>query len=149
MHLEEAENHMKLIKTPLLVGAVFLAAACIHGMEEVKLSTSADGIPAAQGAVKTMGAPNDNTRLIVKVKHLAPPERVENGATTYVVWAQPDGTENVQNVGALTVDKNLNGTLMTVLPFKEFKVFITAESTGSVTQPTGQELLAANVDESK
>lgn len=129
-----------------LVAAAFLAAACVHGMEEVKLSTSAEGIPAAQGAVKTMGASNDNQRVIVQVNHLAPPEKVENGATTYVVWAQPEGQDTVQNIGALKVDKKLNGSLMTVLPYDSFKVFITAEPTANVTAPTGDELLAANVN---
>jgi len=129
----------------LLIAAALATSACMHGRSEVKLSTASEGIPAAMGAVKTSTGPNENTRLVVKVEHLAPPGRVENGATTYVVWAQPNGSSVVQNIGALQVDDKLKGTLSTVLPFEAFKVFITAEPTAAVTAPTGQELLAANV----
>jgi len=133
-------------KSPLLIAAALAASACMHRMQEVKLSTAAEGIPAAQGAVKTSSTPNDNTKLIVQVEHLAPPGRVESGATTYVVWAKPDGSGAAQNIGALLVDDNLKGSLTTVVPFDTFEVFITAEPRPEVTAPTGQELLAANVN---
>lgn len=130
-----------------LVATALLAVSCSHFMSSTStpLSTAAEGIPAAQGEVKTAKAKNDNTTLTVTVQHLAPPGRVANGATTYVVWAQPDGTETPQNIGALKVDDKLNGSLMSVLAYDSFKVFITAEPTAQVTEPTGGELLAANV----
>ena len=139
---------MNLLKTKLpLVAAAYLLAACSHFMNanSVDMTTAAEGIPAAQGAVKTMDGQNDNKRVLVSVEHLAPPEKVAEGATTYVVWAQPTGADTVQNIGALNVDKKLKGTLMTQLPYENFKVFITAEPTAQATQPTGEELLAANV----
>ncbi|MBL8950410.1 MAG: hypothetical protein JNK82_06515 [Myxococcaceae bacterium] len=137
---------MLRLKSLSLVAAALLAGGCIHGMDEVKLTTSTEGIPAAQGNVRTMGAPNDNVRVIVKVKHLAPADRVASGATTYVVWAQPTGSDKVQNLGALSVDKKLNGSLMTVLPYESFKVFITAEPGANITEPTGDMLMTAMVD---
>ena len=63
-----------------------------------------------------------------------------------MVWAQPEGADAPQNIGALKVDKKYSGSLMTVIPYEDFKVFITAEPSPQVTEPSGQELLAAHID---
>lgn len=134
-----------------LAAAALLAVSCAHLMpggdsaQSVPMTTQAEGIPAAQGAVKTKDAKNDNKQLIVQVKHLAPADKVAEGATTYVVWAQPEGVKQPQNIGALKVDNKLNGSLTTVLPYESFKVFITAEKSAGVTSPSGDTLLAANI----
>ncbi len=140
---------MSLTKSLLIVPIVALSA-CVHtGMgraaEEVKLSTASDGIPAARGDVRTGDAANGNTAVTVQVQHLAEPDRVADGATTYVVWAQPQGSDTAQNIGALKVDNNLNGTLSTEVPFDAFKITITAESAPTVTEPNGHQLLSADV----
>src|SRR4051812_43716492 len=142
-----------LKKTLSLLAAVLSLAGCATMKEvmpnsnatSVPLAAATNSLPAAQGSVKTSIDSNSNTAVSVDVKHLAPPAKVADGATTYVVWAQPRGADAPQNLGALKVDKNLTGTLYTVLPFDEFKVFITAEPTPGVTAPSGDELLAANV----
>ncbi|MBK7864172.1 MAG: hypothetical protein IPJ65_37370 [Archangiaceae bacterium] len=117
----------------------------MHRVETVPLSQTAEGIPSAQGDVRAVTSKDLNKRVTVEVKHMAPPSRIQSGATVYVVWARPDGSDTVQNIGALRVDKNLTGSLTTMLPYQSFKLFITAEPSGSMTQPTGEELLAANV----
>ncbi len=135
-------------RTSLWVVIAMLGAGCMHMMhrsDEVSLASSTDNNPAARGAVKTAGTTNENTRVEVKVEHLAPPGKVASGATTYVVWAKPQGSSDAQNIGALRVDDDLKGTLRTVLPYEAFKVFITAEPNAQVTSPTGEELLAANI----
>lgn len=132
----------------LSVALFVFASACLgmgFGTKEVRLSSTSNGVPAARGAVRTGDAANNNTSVVVRVEHLAEPERVSNGATTYVVWAQRDGTKVIQNIGALRVDEKLNGSLSTVLPFDDFKVFITAEPASNVTGPSGEELLTANI----
>ena len=102
--------------------------------------------PAAQGEVKVGKADNDNTNVHVRVKHLTPPEKIDPKASAYVVWARPSGQQNrAFNLGALKVDKDLEGGLETVTPFKTFQVFITPEPSSEVVDPAGQPLLWTNV----
>ncbi len=103
-------------------------------------------MPAAEGSVMVAKADNDNTALEVRVRHLASPEKIAPEATTYVVWARASGADVVQNLGALKVDKDLQGTLKTVTPLRTFDVFITAESSPTVQSPSSDGLLIASVE---
>lgn len=100
--------------------------------------------PAAQGTVITKVAENGNLRLVVQVKHLAPPEKMMPNATVYVVWVQPPGA-GPQNVGALRVDSNLTGRLETTTAHPVFDVFITAEESPTAAFPRGPRVLTASV----
>jgi hypothetical protein len=117
---------------------------CGSSTQHIRMASSPD-IPAAQGTLQARETGNGNTALEVDVRHLAPPERVTPGATTYVVWVRNDANNEVQNVGALRVDANLDGSLKTTTPLRSFHVFITAETVPTATVPRGQELLLANV----
>jgi hypothetical protein len=129
---------------------VACASACTHeqsGPQPVTMSAS-DKVPAAQGQIQIGSGSNGNTSLHVAVAHMAPAEKMSAGATTYVVWVRPlaaDGTP--QNLGALSVDKDLTGALDTVTPLKSFEVFVTPEASASVQQPHGQALLWGRVGE--
>ena len=120
-----------------------LATGCAGPSPEVRMVSSPD-IPAAQGTVRATAGENGNTRLSVFVRHLAPPEKVRAGATTYVVWVEPPGGEP-QNMGALKVDEDLRGSLTTVTPLKSFGVFITVEKSATAQEPSDQNLLSASV----
>lgn len=101
-------------------------------------------VPAAQGQVKVDDGGNGNTAVSVTVKHLAPPDRMGEGVTTYVVWAKPlNGPP--QNLGALQVNENLEGVLRTVTPLREFDCFVTAEPSPTSPAPSGQPVLTAHV----
>lgn len=128
-----------------LGGILSFAPACGSSPRSVTMASSAD-IPAAKGTIKAYGTDNDNTAVEVKVRHLAPPSRVAPGATTYVVWALPPGDQPPQNLGALRVDSDLTGKLETVTALRNFQVIVTAEPTATVTEPSGGELLSANVE---
>jgi len=132
------------------------------GAARVHLESGARN-PASQGEVKTKLTGDNNTAVTVTVKHLAPPEKLAQGATTYVVWARPTGiptarqeksatyperqpvsgqTESgVYNLGGLKIDKNLDGRLETVTPFHSFDLFITPEPSSAVTTPNGERAL--------
>jgi hypothetical protein len=99
--------------------------------------------PAAEGTVKIDKAANNNNSIDLKVKHLAPANRIEPNATSYIVWLQPTvgDTQAVQNMGALKVDENLNGEFKTITPHRNFNLFITAESSPMVSRPSGQKIL--------
>jgi hypothetical protein len=122
-----------------------LAALSCGGPRQLRLTTSSD-IPAAQGTVKISTTDNGNTKIDLLVEHLASPERINPGATVFVVWARgsEDGAQP-QNLGALKVDDNLNGSITAVTPLRSFEVYITAEPSQMSEWPTGKPLLYTTV----
>ncbi len=100
--------------------------------------------PAAQGHLKTKETSNGNVHIDLEVQHLAPAPKLSDGATTYVVWVRPAGGDGKPiNVGALKVDKDLEGELETVTSFTRFTLFVTAEADAQVTVPSGVDVLSS------
>jgi len=106
---------------------------------------SAAGVPASEGTVKASGGENGNTNLAIHVKHLAPPSKVAPDATVYVVWLLPRNAE-IQNIGALTLNDNLEGSLVTVTPHRRFRVTVTPEAGGRGAQPTHEPVFTSEVE---
>jgi hypothetical protein len=103
--------------------------------------TASPTLPASEGSVKFGVAKNDNTSIALTVKHLPHPDKLTPPASVYVVWTRAKKDAPPQNIGALTVDKNLTGTLNTVSPLHAFDLLITAEASGQVLAPSGRDLL--------
>jgi hypothetical protein len=103
------------------------------------------GSPAAEGTVQATKADNDNTKIEVRVKHLAAPSKLADDASVYVVWIQP-GKGDVQNVGALEVDKDLVGKLQTTTPHKAFTLTVTPEPSARMAAPTHKPVFSAEVN---
>ena len=122
-------------------GAGALSGCAMLGRGASPKMNASPVIPAAEGAAKFGKAKNDNTSVDVTVKHLAHPEKLTPPANNYVVWLRAGKGAPAQNIGALTVDKNLVGKLSTVTALHSFDLFVTAEAAGPVQQPTGQPLL--------
>jgi len=102
--------------------------------------------PAAEGVVKTKIGKNGNTQLQIRVRHLAPPDKVATDAHLYLVWVQGITPEtSLQNMGVLRVDKNLNGILETVTPLRRFDVIITPEAEATLQSPTNAPVLRTQV----
>lgn len=137
-------NALRALRPAIFALATCTLLAC-GGATRVPLSTRA-GMPATRGDVKVTSTKNDNTGIEVRVKHLAEPQRMTANATTYVVWAQPPGGAEPQNIGALRVGENLDGTLETVVPFKSFRLFVTPEASSAATTPTGDTIVSAQID---
>jgi hypothetical protein len=135
---------MKIKHGLMVIALGFLFTSCASGPRTARMTTS-QSIPGAQGSVKSSKGDNGNTSLEVEVKHLASPEQVAAGATTYVVWARPRGAGPSQNLGALRVDDDLRGTLKTVTPLQSFDVFITAEDSPTAMRPTNEQLLMVTI----
>lgn len=134
----------QLLAIAMLVLIGLTAASCA-GSRDVMLTSSGD-IPAATSVVKMGTNDNGNTTFDLTVKHLAPPERVNPDASVFVVWTRGrESGARVQNMGALIVDDNLNGSYSGVTPLKEFELFVTAEPTLSNSSPTGKALLYTNL----
>ena len=134
----------KIIRNAALL-LVVTGTACASAPPKVRMSVT-ERMPAAEGIVVVAKADNDNTALEVSVRHLAPPEKIAPEATTYVVWARASAANDVQNLGALKVNKDLQGTLKTVTPLRTFDVFITAEASPTAQSPSSDGLLTASVE---
>lgn len=136
-----------LINTFLVAGACALFSCSSTRMTPL---TASGHVVAAQGAVETKRTADQNTEIRVDVAHLAPPDKVASGATTYVVWTKPPGEgTRPQSVGAMRVDKDLKGSLKTKTPFENFELLITPEANPDATQPTNEPVLKGKVGAQK
>lgn len=133
-------NQRRTISTFLLAAAAAIAAGCT-GPENLSASSA---LPAAEGTLRCGKAPNDNTAIDLKVKHLANPDRLTPPAAAYVVWTKADKDAAPHNIGALAVDESLTGRLETVTSLRRFELFVTGEATGQAATPSGEPLLWAN-----
>ncbi len=107
--------------------------------------TPSNDVPAAVGVVKVQkDKENGNTKIDVKVTHLANPSNLRPSADAYIVWVQP-GSGNAVKQGAIRMDKNLKGELNVVTVSKDFDLFITAEQSESVPEPSGVKVLRTHV----
>lgn len=105
--------------------------------------------PAAEGKIEAKQGDNGNTRVSVEVEHLAPPQDVASGASTYVVWAQPiAGDTQPRNLGALSIDEDRKGELRTLTPLKSFDVMVTPEPNAKVQRPSSEPVLTGRVSSS-
>ena len=129
------------VAAPLLLSMIFFWP--FGGGTKVPMN-SGKVDPAAQGTVIFHTTGNNNVNVDTKVKFLANPSSLTPPESIYVVWFQPTGEAPV-NEGASKVDKNLNGELKTVTPYKRFTVFVTAEKSAQVKMPSGPQVLTANV----
>jgi hypothetical protein len=106
--------------------------------------TAASIVPGARAEAVISKDENGNTKLKMRVQHLANLENLTPRATAYVVWLQ-ERSGNPENQGQLKMDKNLKATFETVTPFKSFDVFVTAEQDPRAKSPSGPEVLKATI----
>lgn len=128
-----------------LVGAQVGCQKMMFWRSDPQVMHSGTGVPAGEGTVRVSEGDNGNTKVSIRVKHLAPPSKIEANSTVYIVWIQPmDG--NRQNVGALAVDKDLEGSLDTLTPHRRFKISITPEPNRQVAEPSHEPVFTYNVE---
>ncbi len=135
-----------LLRKLSLSAAVVLTIAAA-GCSSVVAMTPSAAVPFAQGEVDPSFEDNGNGSITLDVKHLGDPAKLSSGATVYVVWLQPkkDGA-SLQNMGALQVDDDFEGSLTFTTTFREFSVSITPEPAADVAKPSAKPVLTAAVD---
>jgi hypothetical protein len=119
-----------------------LALGCASFTQPLQAGGSTLG---AEGTVRSDTGPNGNTTVSIKVKHLAPASKVSPEATVYVVWVRPRGG-SPQNVGAMTLTTELEGSLETTTPHHRFTVLVTAEPGPQASQPTTAPVFTSEVE---
>ena len=105
-------------------------------------------VPAADGSVKVKKDNNDNYRIDLRVKNLAPPDRLTPAKDVYVVWMETDGN-GTQNLGQLKsssgfFSSSLKSSLETVSAYKPRSFFITAEDDAAAQYPGADVVLRTN-----
>lgn len=101
-------------------------------------------VPAASGIVDVGRGGNGNTRIDLKVDHLANPASLTPSKTVYVVWAQPPNAPP-ENLGELKVGNDLKGQLKTVTAQQNFELLVTAENDPRATAPTGPVVMQVTI----
>ena len=101
--------------------------------------------PAARGQAEVnLDKKNGNTKVKIKVEHLAPPENLSPPKSGYLVWYQEPGS-NPESQGRLRINKNLEGSFENTTVYKNFDLWITAEGDAAVKTPEGPEVLRTTV----
>ena len=108
--------------------------------------TPGSNVPAASGTVTARDDKgNGNTKLDLKVEHLANPSSLTPPASVYIVWVRPSGADAVKQ-GAIGVGKDLKGELKVVTVSKDFDLLVTAEQSPTVTMPSNDEVLHTHIN---
>lgn len=87
------------------------------------------------------------TRLVINTEHLAPPGRLQDGGTTYVVWARKADGSQWQRVGAIKYDEGTRkGELAEAsVPLTEFELIISIEKQAAPDAPSGDVVISQKV----
>jgi hypothetical protein len=131
-----------------LVGAQLACEKVMFWRSKPQEMHSTEGGLASEGTVRVSDGDNGNTKVSIRVKHLAPPSKVAVDSTVYVVWIQPREGDR-QNVGALTLNKDLEGSLETLTPHRRFMISVTPEPNGQVTEPSHEPVFTYSVESNK
>jgi len=92
--------------------------------------------PGADGRITVQRVEGGNAMVTLDLDHLAPPSRMEEGATTYVVWFNRQG-QAPSRVGQLAYDMGKRtGTMRATTTDRQFGVLVTAERSGAVQAPS-------------
>jgi len=108
--------------------------------------TASQTVPGALGELDANEDRNGNTEVRMTVQHLAKPSQLTPPTTAYIVWFQQQGSDPA-NEGELRIGDKMKGEFKTSTPWKNFDVFITAESDPQVKSPSGQVVLRTTVQE--
>ena len=129
-----------------IVTAAFLMGTLAGCASGPRLS-SGPALSKAEARISFKKTADLGTRITLKVRNLVEPEDLNPPGYAYVAWVQGDREAPPQNVGALAVDDDRRGELKTITPLHDFELFVTAEASSDVAQPTGPPLLWTHRDE--
>lgn len=131
----------------VLAGSLALGG-CSHmgtgGNEQTWTLHAVDAAPTASGKVEVATEKNGNHQVKVEVKRMAPPAKIFDGTSIYVVWLKAENG-SYQNIGTLAIDKDLNGKLTTKTPFDNFDVLVTAEADALALTPSDNKVMNTKV----
>jgi hypothetical protein len=89
------------------------------------------------------------THITITAEHLAPPGRLQDGGTTYVVWTRKDDGAPWQRVGALEYDEGdrKGGLNEASVPFTSFDLVVSIEKQAAPASPSADIVLQQRVQD--
>ena len=133
------------MKRPML--GVALAAALLiwpfGSKKQFRLAPTA-AAPGATAVATVDGDSNGNTIVKLEVKYLAPATMLHPAQVVYVVWTEGIGRP-AENQAVLKVNNDREASVTFPVPYSNFRLFITAEATPTVTAPGEQTVLAGQI----
>lgn len=128
----------KLVSFAALVLACAGALPACGGPLEYAPKPTARAPEADAKIVAEVQKSQGNTKLTLKVIHLAPPSRLQEGATTFVVWQRKNGDKPWARVGGLAYKEgDREGKLEEAsVPETAFELIVTAEEKPDVASPS-------------
>ena len=133
---------MKMHRSLKQLAALSLVAGSLLAGCGGTLKFAPHGTPKAPDAEAKISADvNQSTaimRLTISTEHLAPPDRLADGGTTFVVWAKKDDGKEWQRVGALKYDaaKRVGDLEDASVPLTVFDLAITVETQPAPPSPS-------------
>jgi hypothetical protein len=126
-----------IIRRLLIIPSLLILSSGIGCAGSSKYEMTGSGkAPDADGRISVEKVEGGNSMVTLDLEHLAPPQRMENQATTYVVWFQKPG-QPPSLVGHLSYDPgNRTGTMRATTTDRQFNVVVTAEPTEVVSTPS-------------
>ena len=99
MKTQGSSIRLVLLLSPItaLVGTQLACEKVMFWRSKPQEMHSAEGVLASEGTVRISDGDNGNTKVSIRVNHLAPPFKVIADSTVYVVWIRPKEDER-QNV---------------------------------------------------
>lgn len=130
---------MKLVKLIVFSSVTaLLLNACTPSMNFLTSTVA----PAATGKVQVKRDKNENYRIKVDVRNLAPADRLTPPERTYIVWME-SGRNDVKKLGLLEPrSKALEASLTATSVESPDRIFITAEGSPDTQYPGNTEVLA-------
>ena len=134
-------------KIYILVGILFLTMFLQSCATKFAFNNSFV-VPAAEGYVKVKKDKNNNYKVVLDVKRLADPSRLNPSKAVYVFWMETEhnGTKNIGQLktSSSLLSHELKSSLKTESSSKPVSFFITAEDNAGIQYPEGQEVLRTN-----
>jgi len=129
-----------------LVATVFVATTVGCGGPLHYMARGTARAPDSDGEITAdVNRDQQNTRLNLRLQHLAPPDRIASGANSYVVWTRGANQQWVR-VGSLAYNPgDREGRLEGMAPFTAFELNITAENTAAPAVPSQNVVLVQRV----
>lgn len=123
-----------MMRGMILVATLGLASAC-SSATVIRTETLAPAV-GAEVEIRVEALDSGNYLVNLSVEHLAPPNRVAEGMTRYVVWIT--GSDGVpRRVGYLDFnDDDREGSMSATTTDNTFTITVTAEVDGAVTMPS-------------
>jgi hypothetical protein len=127
--------------------ALLVTLAACGGPLKYNVASSARAPGADAKVVADVKKDQNQTQLEINAKHLPPPDRVTQGATTYLVWERKDSAAAWQRLGALKYDGgDRDATWQGSVPETSFDLVITAEHDAVSVSPSGDTIFTQRVN---